>query len=143
MLNSKSKPHGGAVAEPEEEHATVWVRGWNWGSGVRGSGSGQGGTGFRVRCEGLGVRNTRLFGAHASGIPHFVWCLVKYGMLNAGSKQLDPHGGAMPQNAHPHDFRYKHGMWNPKSKQVDPHGGAVAEPEEEHAPASASVGNRG
>jgi hypothetical protein len=50
-------PHGEAVAEPEEEHATVWVRGWNWGLGVRGLGSGVGGKGFRVRCypEHLGV----------------------------------------------------------------------------------------
>ena len=36
-------PHGGAVAEPEEEDAPVWVRGWELG----------------VRSKGLGVRSWR------------------------------------------------------------------------------------
>ena len=40
MLNLKSKPHVGAVAEREEERATVWVRVGNWGLGVRGYRSG-------------------------------------------------------------------------------------------------------
>ena len=42
-------PHSGAVAEPEEKHATVWVSVGSWGFGVRTQWSGAGGKGLRVR----------------------------------------------------------------------------------------------
>ena len=56
MLNSNSKPHGGAVAEPKEEHAPVWVSVGSWGLGVRAWGSEAGGKGLRVRIQGLGLK---------------------------------------------------------------------------------------